>query len=85
MIIWDTPTTIRFVEEDAQKVALLRASLTYTNKSVDYMIRQLKKARWFDAEKHAERLEDLQEVRRVCLLSEEGELVYSLTLDLPLT
>ena len=73
MIIWDTPTTCRFVEPDKQKMELVRASLTYTNKSVDYMIRQLKKARWFDAEKHAERLEDLQAVRRVCLLSEDGD------------
>ena len=73
MIIWDTPTSIRFKEDDAHKVALMSAALTYTNKSVDYQIRQLKKARWFDAVRHAERLEDLQEVRRVCLLDNDGD------------
>jgi superfamily II DNA or RNA helicase len=70
MIIWDTPTSCRFVEPDQKKMALVQAALTYTNKSVDYQIRQLKKARWFDAERHQERLDDLQEARRVCLLSE---------------
>jgi ATP-dependent helicase IRC3 len=73
MIIWDTPTTCRFVEPDEQKRALVRAALTYTNKSVDYQIRQLKNARWFDAEQQQDRLAELQEARRVCLLTEEGD------------
>jgi ATP-dependent helicase IRC3 len=73
MIIWDTPTTVRFVEQDEKKAALVRTALTYTNRSVDYQIRRLKNARWFDAEKQQEHLAELQEARRVCLLNEEGD------------
>jgi superfamily II DNA or RNA helicase len=72
----DQPTTVKFHDDDPHKLALVQAALTYTDKSVDYQIRRMKQARWFDAERHAEQLENLQAKRRVCLVKEtpNGEL-----------
>ncbi len=78
-LIIQTPTQVRINETDPNKLALVTAALTYTDKSVDYQIRRMKQARWFDAVRHAERLEELQAQRRVSLVQEDEEGLYTLS------
>lgn len=69
MLVIDTPTSLRIPESDL--LPLVKAHLTYTNKSIQYQIAKLKRAAWFDREKHAERLAELQEKKTQCLLYED--------------
>lgn len=77
-LIIDSPTQVQ-IRDHNDSLPLVKAHLTYTDKSVDFQIRRLKQARWFDAEAHAERLAELQEARKKCLLLGEEEEYYTLS------
>jgi superfamily II DNA or RNA helicase len=77
-LVLDSPTQVR-IPDDAHPEQFVKEYLTYTDKSVEYQIRRLKKAAWFDAEKHAEKLEELQALKRPCLLYKDDLGYYTLS------
>ena len=77
MLVTETPTVLRIIGHD-DKIERLQKLLTYTDKSVDFAIRKLRNAHWFSPEAHGERLEQLQEDRRKCLLMQDEKGLYTL-------
>lgn len=77
MLVIETPTRLRIIGHD-DKIERLQKLLTYTDKSVDFAIRKLRNAHWFSPEAHGERMEQLQEDRRKCLLMQDEKGLYTL-------
>ena len=76
MLVIDEPTRVRLTETNLD---LVKAQLTYIDKSVEYQIRRLKQARWFDPEAHAEKLQELKEQQKPCLLQEDENGYFTLS------
>jgi superfamily II DNA or RNA helicase len=77
-VIIDSPTSARIVGHD-DKLALIQRYLTYTDKSIAYQIQKLKHSQWFDAERHADQLEELQRLHKPCLLKQDENGYYTLS------
>lgn len=77
-LVIDTPPFVH-IRNDAVDLKQLQSDLTYIDKSIDFAIRKLKKARWFDPsnEDHAEKLANLQTQRKQCLLFENDSGYYT--------
>ena len=77
MLVIETPTKLRIIGHD-DKIERIQKILTYTDKSADFAIRQLRNANWFNPEVHGERLEELQAERKKCLLMQDEQGLYTL-------
>ncbi len=78
MLIIDSPTRVRITEHDNIE-KLVKGFLTYTDKSISYQIQRLKRAAWFDAERHQEKLDELNALKHPCLLQQDDEGYFTLS------
>jgi superfamily II DNA or RNA helicase len=77
LLVIETPTKLRIIGHD-DKFERLEKLLTYTDKSVDFAIRQLRNAHWFSPDSHGDKLAELMEQKRKCLLMQDKDGLYTL-------